>query len=50
MDIQHWIKKDGNWQKVDADTYEAFDGEKELRSPNAGLILLQKYLLPLRWM
>ena len=49
MKIYYWIKGDGCWQKVSYDEYKAFDGQKEIRSPTWGLMLLDKLLRPYRW-
>lgn len=49
MRLLYFIKDDTGWHRADYETYMAFDGEKEIRPPHYGMILLQNILEPLRW-
>lgn len=49
MKILYFIYAGNAWKQVTYDEYHAFNGRKEIRPPHYGLILLQKYLAPLRW-
>jgi len=49
MKLLYFIFADNAWKQVTYDEYHAYNGRKEIRPPHYGLILLQKYLAPLRW-
>ncbi|MBQ1776623.1 MAG: hypothetical protein IIZ93_00555 [Acidaminococcaceae bacterium] len=49
MKLLYFIFADNAWKQVNYDEYHAFKGRKEIRPPHYGLILMQKYLAPLRW-
>lgn len=49
MEIWYYIKTESGWVKSDYDTYNAYNGVKEIRSPTYGLMKLQKILQPLRY-
>ena len=49
MKMLYFIFTDNAWKQVPYDEYHAFNGRKEIRPPHWGMILLQKYLGPLRW-
>lgn len=49
MKLFYYIKDAGEWKQASYDEYQAFDGQKEIRSPTWGLMLLDKLLRPYRW-
>ena len=49
MKILYFIKENGEWHQVDWATYQEFDGEKEIRTPTYGTMLVQSILQSLRW-
>lgn len=50
MEIWYQIKTEDGWERVDFETYYAYDGVKRIWGPTHGIALLQKHLQPLRWM
>ena len=49
MYFLYYIRKNGEWVKVDSETYLAYHGEKKKCAPTEGLARVQKYLQSLRW-
>lgn len=49
MEIWYQIKEKNGWRRVSHDTYRAYTGDKRILGPTHGIVLLQKYLQPMRW-
>lgn len=49
MRVEYWINDTNGWQQVSFEEYSSFDGEKETRWANRGLIFLQSILQQYRY-
>ena len=50
MRVEYWINDTTGWRRVDFEEFSSFDGEKERRPANRGLIFVQSILQQYRYL